>query len=165
MTACVTNSKQEAVLKATAVRSPLPVISVMSSILPCPPCLPQVMQTQILFHQCKSNRGGGSRLGEGVQAGRSRPGGGGPGQGEGGGGKGRFHPPCHILHYHMVLALKGLRTITHRLLLRILESLCRNHDFTAISCGGGHFGFHLECQALSESKRAFQFILVIVRQR
>ncbi len=28
----------------------------------------------------------------------------------GGGGQGTFHPPCHILHYHMVLALKGLRT-------------------------------------------------------
>ena len=23
----------------------------------------------------------------------------------------QFHPPCHIQHYHMVLALKGLRTI------------------------------------------------------
>ncbi len=33
-------TEQEAVLKATAVRSPLPV---MLLILPCPPCLPQVM--------------------------------------------------------------------------------------------------------------------------
>ncbi len=73
--------QQEAVLKATAVRSPLPVVS---SILPCPPCVPQVMQTQV---QAK--------------------GGGGPG---GGRGPGIFHPPCHVLHYHMVLALKGLRT-------------------------------------------------------
>ncbi len=32
--------QQEAVLKATAVPSPLPV---MSSILPCPPCLPPVI--------------------------------------------------------------------------------------------------------------------------
>ncbi len=27
------------------------------------------------------------------------------------GGQGTFHPPCHIQHYHMVLALKGLRTM------------------------------------------------------
>ncbi len=58
--ACGEICEQEAVLKAAAVRSPLPI---MSSILPCPPCLPQVVQTQILFHQCKSNssnqQGGG----------------------------------------------------------------------------------------------------------
>ncbi len=37
---------------------------------------------------------------------------GGPGRGRGRGsrGQGTFHPPYHILHYHMVLALKGLRT-------------------------------------------------------
>ncbi len=37
---CSRLCEQEAVLKATAVRSPLPA---MSSILPCPPCLPHVM--------------------------------------------------------------------------------------------------------------------------
>ena len=40
----VQQKQQEAVLKATAVRSPLPV---MLSILPCPPCLLEVMQTQV----------------------------------------------------------------------------------------------------------------------
>ncbi len=68
--------EQEAVPKATAVRSPLPV---MSSILPCPPCL----------------------LCGGVQQG-----GGGFGRGRGKG-QGTFHPPCHILHCHMVLHPKG----------------------------------------------------------
>ncbi len=34
------------------------------------------------------------------------PAAGGSGQG-GGGGQGTFHPPCHILHYHMVLRPKG----------------------------------------------------------
>ncbi len=37
-------------------------------------------------------------------------GGGGTGRGVRGG-QGTFHPPCQIQHYHMVLALKGLRTI------------------------------------------------------
>ncbi len=72
--------QQEAVLKATAVRSPLPV---MSWILPCPPCLPQVMQTQIW--------GGG-----GFQAGGSRPGGGGEGRGSRLGGQGHF---IHLAMY------------------------------------------------------------------
>ncbi len=36
----IEDKQQEAVLKATTVRSPLPV---MSPILPCPPCLPQIM--------------------------------------------------------------------------------------------------------------------------
>ncbi len=35
---------------------------------------------------------------------------GGTGVRGGTGGQGTFHPPCHIQHYHMVLALKGLRT-------------------------------------------------------
>ncbi len=43
--------------------------------------------------------GGGSR-GRGSGGGGSR-------QGGGGGGQGTFHPPCHILHYHMVLRPKG----------------------------------------------------------
>ncbi len=60
-------------LKATAVRSPLPV---MSSILPCPPYLPQVMQSV------------GGVQGQGVW-GRGR----GLEEGEG---AGTFHPPCHI---------------------------------------------------------------------
>ncbi len=37
---------------------------------------------------------------------------GGLGGGWGLGGQGTFHPPCHIQHYHMVLALKGLRTMS-----------------------------------------------------
>ncbi len=78
--------QQEAVLKATAVRSPLPV---MSPILRRPACFPQVMQAR-----------GGSRW-QGVWV---------RGLGRGGG-QGTFHPPCHVLHYHMVLRLKGLRTI------------------------------------------------------
>ncbi len=54
-----------------------------------------------------TSHGQGSRWGvvqaRGVQAG-------GPGRGVQAWGEGTFHPPCHILHYHMVLALKGLRT-------------------------------------------------------
>ncbi len=72
--------QQEAVLKATAVRSPLPV---MSSILPCPPCLPQVML---------STGWGGSR-GRGVQGWGVWARGEGLGRGrgvEGGGGRGHF---------------------------------------------------------------------------
>ncbi len=70
-------------LKATAVRSPLPV---MLLILPCPPCL----------------------LHGGVQQGEGGPVGGG-GWGRGGvRGRGTFHSPCHILlHYHMMLRPKG----------------------------------------------------------
>ena len=70
-------------LKVTAVRSPLPV---MSSILPCPPCLPQVMQTQI--------QGGPGRV-----------------EGEGEGGRGHFihlAPPYCTTTW--CFALKGLRT-------------------------------------------------------
>ncbi len=68
------NSQQEAVLKATAVRSPLPV---MLSILPCPPCL---------LHS-------GVQWGEGVQQGEWGLAGGGGLEGEGGlaGGGGRGH--------------------------------------------------------------------------
>ncbi len=55
--------------------------SVMSSILPCPPCL--------------LRRGGVQwERGRGVQQGRGR-------------GQGTFHPPCHVLHYHMVLRPEG----------------------------------------------------------
>ncbi len=73
--------EQEAVLKATGVRSSLPV---MSLILPCPHCLPQ---------------GGGSR-GRGVWVGEGVGGGGwGRGRGvEGGGGRGHFiHLPYTAL--------------------------------------------------------------------
>ena len=63
----------------------------MSSILPCPPCLPPVML---------SARGSGRK---GVRAGEW--------VWQGCWGKGRrqgtFHPPCHILHCHMVLRPKG----------------------------------------------------------
>ncbi len=43
-------------------------------------------------------------MGEGVRGGGGVGGGGG---GLGGGGQGTFHPPCHILHYHMVLRPEG----------------------------------------------------------
>ncbi len=84
--------KQEAVLKATAVRSPLPV---MSLILPCPPCLP--------------NSGGVVQAGEGgLVRGGGLAEGGGWGRGTAvGGGWGTFYPPCHVLHYHLVLRPKG----------------------------------------------------------
>ncbi len=55
-------------------------------------------------------------MGGGLRAGGSWGGGfrgGRVGEGErglGGRGQGTFQPPCHILHYHMVFALKGLRT-------------------------------------------------------
>ncbi len=55
-------------------------------ILPCPPCLPPVML---------SARGGGG------------PGGSGGGGSGGGRGQGTFHPPYHVLHYHMVLRPEG----------------------------------------------------------
>ncbi len=79
--------KQEAVLKATAVQSPLPV---MSLILPCPPCLPEAGG---VWGQ------GGLGRGEGVK---------------GGGGKGHF---IHLASYCTTtwcFALKGLRTIKKR---------------------------------------------------
>ncbi len=83
------HAEQEAVLKATAVRSPLPL---MSSLLPCPPCLPQVR----------------SRV-RGVWWGRGCLGAlGGWG---GGGGWGHF---IHLAMYCTTtwcFALKGLRTI------------------------------------------------------
>ncbi len=66
-------------------RSPLPV---MLPIPPCPPCL---------LHRGGSAGGRGWGEGEGGwQRGRGL-----------GRGQGTFHPPCHTLHYHMVL-----RTIT-----------------------------------------------------
>ncbi len=73
-------------------------ILLCSSILPCPPCLPPAMLSME----------GGSGLG-GVWPWGVQVGGGGLGEGRG---QGTFHPPCHILHYHMVLAQKGLRTIS-----------------------------------------------------
>ena len=78
-------NKQEAVLKATAVRSPLPV---MSLILPCPPCLP---------------------WGGGLGAGGAGQGGSGAEVREGGWGRGQgtFQLSCHILHHHMVLRPEG----------------------------------------------------------
>ncbi len=102
--------KQGAVLKATAVRSPLPV---MSSILPCPSCLPQVMQTQILFLQCKPCLAALPYIGRGVQAGRGggfRPGGprpGGPGRGvQAGGGEVQARGARgHFIHLAIYTAL------------------------------------------------------------
>ncbi len=68
-------------------------------------------------HVGRLQGGGGSTRGEGGPAGGSGGGGGGgwggEGVGGGGGGLGRgrgqgtFYPPCHILHYHMVLRPKG----------------------------------------------------------
>ncbi len=57
-------NEQEAVLKATAVRSPLPV---MLSILPCPPCLPQVMLSAGGVQGQGGSRGRGFRQGEGAR--------------------------------------------------------------------------------------------------
>ncbi len=74
--------KQEAVLKAIAVRSPLPV---MSPILP-----PQVM----LFVDGGVQGAGGSRVGDSGGRGLGR-------------GQHTFHAPCHVLHYHLVLRPKG----------------------------------------------------------
>ncbi len=54
---------------------------VMSSILPCPPCLPPVMLSVYVW-------------GSGCGGLRGR-------------GQGTFHPPCHILHDHMVLRPEG----------------------------------------------------------
>ncbi len=88
---------------------------VMSSILPCPPCL---------LH-------GGSSGGLGVWWG-ARAGGGGGGLGEGrgvrggGGWQGTFHPPCHILHYHMVL-----RPLHYHMVLRP-KGTSHNYDIAYI---------------------------------
>ncbi len=82
-------NQQEAVLKATAVRSPLPV---MSSILSCPHCIPE--------WGASGGRGVQGQGGSGVGVGEGRGGLGGKGQGT-------FHLPCHTLHYHMVLCPKG----------------------------------------------------------
>ncbi len=71
--------------------------AVMSSILPCPPCL-----------QPRGSRWG---EGEGVVGG-----GGGGGRGEVGGGGwgwGTFHPPCHVLHHHIMLRPKGTSHNNH----------------------------------------------------
>ncbi len=80
-------TQQEAVLKATAVRSPLPV---MLSILPCPPWL----STWGVW-------------GQGVQ-GQGDPGRGvGGGGGGGGAGAGDISSTLPLLHYHMVLRPQG----------------------------------------------------------
>ncbi len=69
----------------------VPCRSVMLSILPCPPCL--------------LHGGGGGLVGErGLAGGLAGEGVGGRGRGRG---QGTFHPPCHILHYHMVLCPEG----------------------------------------------------------
>ncbi len=78
-------------------RSPL---LVMLLIIPCPPCLPQVMLS--------TGGSGGKATGHGVWVGGGGLGAGGSGgRGFRGQGQGIFHPPCHILHYHMVLRPKG----------------------------------------------------------
>ncbi len=59
------------------------------------PCAGNVVNSSLSSSSSTSHavrRGGGSSL-WGVQA--------------GGGGQGTFHPPCHILHYHMVLRPQG----------------------------------------------------------
>ncbi len=66
--------------------------SVMSSILPCPPCLPPVMLYAV-------HRGGVCLWWGGLA------GGGGSGWREGV--QGTFQSSCHILYYHMVLCPKG----------------------------------------------------------
>ena len=53
---------------------------------------------------------------------RGRGGYGGGYRGEGG--QGTFHPPCHIQHYHMVLALKGLRTMIQAVEAQVLAYRC-----------------------------------------
>ncbi len=79
---CLNTSKQRTRNSAQGNCSAKSLAPGMSSILPCPPCL---------LH------------GRGVWRGR------GIWQGEGGLGRGQgtFHPPCHILHDHMVLRPKG----------------------------------------------------------
>ena len=87
----------------------------MSSILPCPPCLPPVML---------SVGGGGlvaGGLGKGRGVGRR-----GLGRGLGRRGQGIFHPPCHMLHYHMVLRLKGTSQI------RTQENCFRSHTISSL---------------------------------
>ncbi len=87
-------SQQEAVLKATAVRSPL---LAMLLILPCPPCLPQ-------------GKFGGRGVWWGREQGEGGPTGGGVWLGRGphrGGGQGTFQFSCHTLHYLMVLRPEG----------------------------------------------------------
>ncbi len=61
----------------------------------------------LVFHQsCCLQGGSGCR---GVWAGGGV--GGWEGVGEGEEVRGTLHPPCHVLHYHMVLRPEGLRTI------------------------------------------------------
>ncbi len=66
----------------------VPCWPVMSSILPCPPCL--LWQGRGVWWGVWWGLGG---WGEGV--------------GVRGRGQGTFHPTCHVLHYHMVLRPKG----------------------------------------------------------
>ncbi len=77
---CDANVKQEAVLKSTTVRSPLPAGNVVDSSL--------------------------SSLSSPLRGGLAEGGGGGGG-GFGERGQGIFHPTWHILHYHMVLRPEG----------------------------------------------------------
>ncbi len=76
---------------------------VMLSILPCSsilPCLPPVKLS------IRGPAVGGWP--QGVQVGEGR------GGGSGGRGQGTFHPPCHILHCHMVLRPKGTSHNEHQ---------------------------------------------------
>ncbi len=80
------------------------------------PCTGNVINSSLFINSSLSSlsstshavcRGVQPQVGEGVAEGR------GLGQGVGGGegvrerGQGTFHPPCHVLHYHMVLRPKG----------------------------------------------------------
>ena len=86
-------SQQEAVLKATAVRSPLR--------------RQQCHQFFLVHHSSLSSSSTSHAVwvwqGEGVWWGRGVQ----WGEGGLGEGQGTFHPSCHILHYHTVLRPKG----------------------------------------------------------
>ncbi len=82
--------QQEAVLKATAVRNPLPAGNVVDSSL-----------SSLSSPQGRGGTSGGS--GREGGSGRGR----GSGRGEGVRGQGTFHPPCHMQHHHMVLRPEG----------------------------------------------------------
>ena len=85
---CVSVPEQEAVLKATTVRSPLPAGNVVDSSL-----------------SLSSSRAGGALVGGGGSSGGGGWGGA-EGGGGGGGGQGTCHPTCHKLYYHLVLRPK-----------------------------------------------------------
>ncbi len=96
-------------------KSLAPVMSILhcSSILPYHPYLPPVML---------SVGGGSSHGGVWMQGGSSGEGGWGRGGGLGGRGQGTFHPPCHILHHHMVLRPKGTLHNKHK---SVQEHVCQ----------------------------------------